>query len=193
MNNTCLQSMINLIISGGNPVICKELANHENVSISANYYSNIKNFIEVFSFSRFKKNNPDYSISSLPSFFAKPDMPELVNNGHCASEKAKQEDYSDCMTAISLGGGLLDCDSCKYYVLPKNKTRVGLKSVVNAVDERAKDLFESFSFLIYAIERVRKGLGYHESIQSTLLRFQASALQYGNSLINKYWVENYYE
>ena len=184
-------SMINLIISGGNPVICKELANHEDIAISANYYSNIRSFVEVLSFSRFKQNNPDYSVSNLPSIFAKKDMPELINGGRCASEKLQLGDYSDCMTAISLSGNLLDCDSCKYYVLPRNKPRIGVKPVINAVDEREKDLKKSFNFLVYAIESVRKGLGYHESIQSALLRIKASALQYGNSFSRKYGVGNY--
>ena len=184
-------SMINLIISGGNPVICKELANHEDINISANYYSNIKNFIEVLSLARFHQNNPNYSVSNLPSIFTKTDMPLLVNGGHCASEKVLSGDYFDCMTAISLSGDLLHCDSCKYFVLSKNKARIDLKTVIKAAEEREKDTRESYGFLIYAIELVRKGFGYQDTIDSALLRIQASAYQYGNAYFRKCEAEKY--
>ena len=174
-------SMINLIVSGGNPLICKELAGHEDINISANYYSNIKNFVEVLSFSRYRSNPPNYSVASFPSVFITPDMPVLLNGGRCRSAKVKSGDYSDCISTISLDGKMLHCKSCKFYVPSKNRPLTDLKSVLTDVDEREKDMHKSFNLMMYALERVRKGLGNQESLQSELLRYQASALQYGNA------------
>lgn len=39
-------AMINLILSGGSPAICRELAGHESIDISSNYYANLSSIIE---------------------------------------------------------------------------------------------------------------------------------------------------
>ena len=39
-------AMINLMLSGGSPVICRELAGHEDIDISSNYYSNLSTIVE---------------------------------------------------------------------------------------------------------------------------------------------------
>ncbi len=182
-------AMINLIISGGNPVMCKELAGHRDISISANYYANIKNFVEVLSFSRCRKDAPNYEISTLPYLLSKEDMPLLEDGGRCASEKVKSIDYRDCLTTISLDGKMLHCESCCYYVRPRNAPKISLQNIIFAEQERESDLHTSFDFLLKSVETVRKGLGYQDTIQSALLRCQSSALQYSNVLYQKYKLE----
>ncbi len=39
-------AMIGLILSGGSPLICKELAGHTDINVSSHYYSNISTYIE---------------------------------------------------------------------------------------------------------------------------------------------------
>ena len=51
-------AMISLIISGGSPVICKELAGHEDVNISSHYYSNISKLVECATYEMIKSRVP---------------------------------------------------------------------------------------------------------------------------------------
>lgn len=182
-------AMINLIISGGNPVICKELAGHSDINISSHYYANIKSFVHAISFERLKKQSvispPVNQQKLLINTYQK-----LADGGSCSSPKAKYGDYSDCLSGIGADGQLLNCKYCSYYISPNKRTRINLSSMLSDSDDLEVPLQNSFDFLLYSIEQVRKGLGYQSDIQSSLLRLQAQANQYSNAIIQKYELED---
>jgi len=178
-------AMINLIVSGGNPVICKELAGHSDINISSHYYANIKSFVQAISFERLKKQ----SVISPPVNQQKLRIntyQKLADGGYCSSPKAEYGDYSDCLSGIGADGQLLNCKYCSYYISPNKRTRINLSSLISNSDDLDVPLQNSFNFLLYSIEQVRKGLGHQSDIQSSLLILQAQANQYSNAIIQKY-------
>jgi len=50
-------AMMNLIISGGSPVICMELAGHEDIDISSNYYANLSTLVECATYEMYRKTS----------------------------------------------------------------------------------------------------------------------------------------
>jgi len=168
-------SMVSLIVSGGNPVICKELAGHDSIEMSSKYYSNIKNFLDVLSFDRYRP--PDFQVTSNPAELGLSGL-TAVNEGHCESPNVKNKDYQDCISAVDNNGHMMACRSCRYF-LPRGH---GVKLATSA----EKDLKQSFVLLRYAINHVRSGMGFQESIDSALSKFQANALQYTNAITKRY-------
>ena len=167
-------AMISLIASGGNPVICKELAGHESMEISAHYYSNIKNFLDVLSFERYKMGPQIESGIGLQTL----DMSNLTETlkGYCISSEIKAGNFSDCVSAVSFDGKILDCESCKHHVPSKTSNK------------EEKELRAAYDLLKYSVEQVRRGIGLEESISSSLLKFQAAAAKYENNEIMKRYI-----
>lgn len=179
-------SMINLIASGGNPVICKELAGHTDINISSNYYSNLQTFIEAMSFERYFDSA--FAVVPVASTEISTNMPALNDGGHCSSSLVAKGEYSDCMSAINPEGHLLSCRYCKYYIAPVHgKYNVDIKSLIRSETKTEERLLKSsFDNLMHTIELVRKGLGCENDIQSVLLKLQASANQYSYAIFRIY-------
>jgi hypothetical protein len=167
-------AMISLIASGGNPVICKELAGHESIEMSAHYYSNIKNFLDVLSFERYRMG-PQYEFGSRLQVSEISNLTKITK-GYCTSSKVKASNFSDCISAVSFDGNMLDCESCKHYVPERTSNK------------SEKDLRQTYDLLKYSVDQVRKGIGHEESISSSLLKFQAAASKYENNEIMKRYI-----
>jgi len=173
-------AMINLIISGGSPVICKELAGHEDVNISSHYYSNISKFIECATYEMYQKSKIGVSASiqnhRLPGIGAT----VTVNGGRCDSAAYVSGSISDCIRSIGVNGELGNCVSCPYFI--DGKTGKYLLLCDSKIAAQKKQVDEDSKYLIRMLEAVRKGRGYNEDIQSALLRLQHSSSCYSHSL-----------
>ena len=109
-------AMINLMLSGGSPVICRELAGHESIDVSSNYYSNLSMVVESFVYEHYH----GWSSNSIlhGSLFFPTSLPVQkirVNQGWCAAVEVAQGDISKCLTSYSKDGHLGNCIDCQYY------------------------------------------------------------------------------
>lgn len=173
-------AMISLILSGGSPVICRELAGHEDIEISSGYYSNISTVVESavyetckgYSEKSFWNGNLQYSV----------DLPKArfwVCDGWCDELKVQEGDIGECIKSYSETVGLGDCRNCQHYYPDSPVITAELtKEYKKAVDEDGQ-------YLMQMIELVRKGLGYTEDIYQALLRIQNSSWKYGKLLWDK--------
>lgn len=177
-------AMTNLIISGGSPVICRELAGHANIDISAHYYANISNLVECVTLEQYRKSRGATAdvvgVSTYP-ISRPPDM-RRMENGWCGSRVMQGGDISDCLKVLGSDGHIGDCRYCEHYQ-PDNQ---GIR--LEFYDEKAgkKQVDADSQYLIRMIELVRKGLGHEEDIGSALLRLQHSSNHYGKCLWEKY-------
>ena len=180
-------SMINLIISGGSPVICRELAGHADINISSGYYSNISTFVECIATERFRRamggkaklSGKNYYPISLPASFRR------VSAGNCDALSVKNGDISECIKAISSDGRIGDCESCKHYWPDTPGVRAQFRDV-----GANKELVDTDSHhLIRMIELVRRGLGCQEDIGAAILRLQHSCHRLSDCLAEKYFNE----
>ncbi|GHV10521.1 hypothetical protein FACS1894219_00090 [Clostridia bacterium] len=178
-------AMVNLIITGGSPVICRELAGHADIDISSHYYSNISNLVECITLERLRKLKGDGDATATGKqkySLAKPNKSQRVTDGYCNSETFRNHDISECLKAIGPDGQIGDCKFCANF-LPDNQgiqfeftNEASAKAAVDA-DSR---------YLMQMVEIVRKGLGYSEDIGSALLRLQYSSNHYSNIIQEKY-------
>jgi hypothetical protein len=170
-------AMVNLIISGGSPIICRELAVHADINISSHYYSNISNLVECATLERLRKHKggsePDISGQKKYSL-SKPVGSHRIGNGYCISTTFQHSDISECLKAVGNDGHIGNCTVCRYYIPDEQ----GLHFTVRD-DSAAREAVDADShYLMQTIEVVRKGLGYQEDIGSALLRLQHSSFRY---------------
>ena len=180
-------AMANLILSGGSPVICRELAGHSDIGISSHYYSNISNLVECLTVDRFRKSkNAEAMINGSAKYpTSRPQDARRVGEGLCVSIPFKGGQIDDCLKVVDSNGRIGDCRRCEHYIPDSPGAMFELNN-----DEAAKEQVNADSrYLIRMIELVRKGLGYTEDIMGALLRLQHSSDYYGKCLWKKYSTE----
>ncbi len=182
-------AMMNLIISGGSPVICMELAGHEDIDISSNYYANLSTLVECATYEMYRKTrkgnkvtlkgSTDYSIVPI-------DELTKIEGGWCSSIHRKRLEVDDCVFAVSEDGEIGACNSCRHY-------RPELQGV-------QLDFYDSGSgkqkvnanswFLLHMVEAVRKGIGCEDDIKRAILKLQHSCNHYTECLLELYRKDN---
>ena len=177
-------AMMNLIISGGSPSICKELAGHADINISSHYYSNFSTLIEsaVFEEHRHmdKRTQTEYAKSLLQAKNLTQSI--SVNGGWCMSQEMRNNSVKDCLKSVGKRGEVGECRNCQYYSLDAAGTHI---DVLDCEKSRAEVREDSW-FLMNMIEMVRKGLGCEGDIQSAVTRLQHSCAKYRKSLEYQY-------
>lgn len=175
-------AMISLILSGGSPVICRELAGHENIDISSGYYSNISTVVESAVYEACKGYTEASFLASNVKYPARIPVERFrVEDGWCEVIKVLDGDVSECLKSYSENTGFGDCRNCLHFYSENPVVTASLlKKYKDVVDEDGQ-------YLMQMIELVRKGLGYEEDIQQALLRIQNSAWRYGKLVRDKEW------
>lgn len=159
-------AMVSLAISGGNPSICKALAGHDSIEISAHYYDNLTSFLDVLGYERYREQKTDlgkaYGVAISQCF--------PVRNGFCQNENVCNGDYSPCASAVNCDGIPGSCEVCKWFFPSKqqemNKERI------------ASELQITCTLLRQAVEQIREGIGCSDTISSILDRLAAQSEQY---------------
>jgi hypothetical protein len=181
-------AMTNLILSGGSPVICRELAGHANIEISSRYYANISNLVICATLERHRKTKGDEALIHGTTKYPLAMRTDTVNveGGQCASKLLKSGSIDDCLKVMGSSGQIGDCRRCMHY-LPKNP---GIMFGFHD-DEVSKEQVDADSrYLIRMIELVRKGIGNTEDISAAMLRLQHSGDHYSKCLWKKYTSED---
>jgi len=180
-------AMISLIVSGGSPVICKELAGHEDINISAHYYSNISRFIECATYEMYRRSKGgivkmrEHRPLNVTAGTVK------IPGGYCDSPAYRNGNIDDCIRYMGSGGELGYCPECPHFIDGGR----GMYIVFADPAERKKQVDEDSRGLMKVLETVRKGVGCDEDIQSALLRLQHSSAWYSRCLKNEWEVNDY--
>jgi hypothetical protein len=177
-------AMISLIISGGSPVICRELAGHADINISSGYYANISTFVECIAVERFRRamegaaklNGENYYPVTSPASFRR------VSGGNCSAPSVGRGDVGECIKAISNDGRIGDCESCRHYWPDMPGVRARFRDA--GINKKLVD--KDSQHLIRMIELVRRGMGCHEDIGAAILRLQHSCHRLSDCLAEKY-------
>ena len=174
-------AMINLMLSGGSPVICRELAGHESIDVSSNYYANLSTIVESVVYERYHGWTDGSMLQGSLRFpTVLPKQKIRVDQGWCDVVEVARGDVSECLKCYGANGRIGNCLNCPHFYPDSPGLRIEIeKNCKKAVDEDGK-------FLMQMIELVRKGLGYEEDIGSALLRLQGSAYRYGSVLAKKH-------
>jgi hypothetical protein len=177
-------AMISLIISGGSPTICKELAGHADIAVSSHYYSNISTLVERVTFARLKKSKGGGTEFAGETQYplARPAGMSRLTDGWCDSEALKVGEVSECVKIVDGYGRLGECPACGHFWPDVQGMR--LRFFDESDGKQCVNL--DSAFLMRMVESVRKGIGCEEDITSAMLRLQHSCSHYGDCLTMKY-------
>ena len=175
-------AMMNLIISGGSPSMCMELAGHEDINISSHYYANMSNLVECATYELYRKKEKsdearifppkEYPLEPASSFVK-------VNGGWCRSPLVKKRDTADCLKALGEEGEIGFCLNCRFF-RPDGQ---GITSGFYNVDKGKRQVDRDSWFLMHMIEAVRRGIGCQEDIGKALLRLRYSCGHYQECIL----------
>lgn len=170
-------AMISLILSGGSPVVCRELAGHESFDISSNYYANLSTVVESIVYEKHRERRGEISLEgTLKLRIPGNGKMTAVDGGFCDYPGIEDGDISECMKSFRRDGRFGDCRYCLHFYPEKDGLRVTMREDFrNKVDEDGV-------FLMEMIEQVRRGNGAQEDIMSALLRLQNSSAVYSKVL-----------
>ena len=172
-------AMTNLMLSGGSPTICRELAGHANIDISSHYYSNVSNLVKCATIERYRKmKGTEANIDGTLRYPVTKTSSQSVTGGRCTSPAYQEGHIDDCLMIINDNGHLGDCCSCRYF-LPDNP---GATLKFYDTDSARQRINADSRYLIRMIELVRKGLGHTEDIGFALLKLQRSSEHYSMCL-----------
>lgn len=177
-------AMANLIITGGSPVICKELAGHSDIDISSHYYSNISNLVECITLQKFRMSKGKRAeIIGQPKYtLTLPETKHRVVDGWCDVLSVENGDVSECLKVMDENGHIGNCNCCIHYWPDIQGMR--LHFFDEHIGKEHVDM--DCQFLMQMIELTRKGLGCPEDIGKALLRLQRSSNHYSKCLWEKY-------
>ena len=165
-------AMIGLIISGGSPVICRELAGHETVDIASHYYTNTSRIVRSASYFFTRDRGKACSLVSAP-FRLPPEGARLhpVPGGMCGAPQVLSGDISECMKNIPEGGSPGDCAGCpRYYPDRDHLHRVSSRS--------AEEVPSDTPFLFSLLDRLRKEQGMDCTFREALDRELGSSARH---------------
>lgn len=169
-------ALINIIAEGGTPALAMMLAGHENMEMSAHYYSNIMHLIECRTYKQYRKvlkGNVSYNISPQISL---PDTVKsyviLEDGGKCHSKAYAVGDISDCIKSVGKNGEIGYCPQCRYYS-KKNSERF-----FDDGGKYKRNIEDDCKFLKEIIKQVRLGITDKEDIIQALNRLQSSSVTY---------------
>ena len=183
--------MINLIISGGSPVICRELAGHSDINISSHYYTNISDIVKSATYERYRKSKMDednphggdaviVGEQKYPIYI--PKYKHRISDGFCASDSFRRKDISECIKAVGGDGYIGDCNVCPHYFPDRQGIRFEFMNT-----ETSKAIVDAdCRHLMQMVETVRRGIGGTEDINAILLKLQHSSYHYSKCLWEGY-------
>lgn len=173
-------AMASLILSGGSPEICRELAGHEDINVSSNYYSNIPSLIESAVYDRSRNAGCGAMLLGMPARIP-PKGGKLVETagGWCDYPAAWEGEIGECMKNYKRRGMLGACEDCIHYYPGDGLLRLKIREC------RKQDVSDDAAFLVRMIDAVRKGLGHEEDIDAAMARLSASGQAYAAWLWNE--------
>lgn len=157
-------------------MIAMMLAGHNNIEMSAHYYSNITTLIECKTYKQYRKvlkGNVTYNIS--PKVTLPLDVKDFVlldDKGKCYSSNFLSGDYSDCKRVSGPDGEIGYCPNCIYYRRDRNSD---FFKGDNIYKRRIED---DCKYLAEITKQVRTQKGSQEDILQVMLKLQNSSFAY---------------
>jgi hypothetical protein len=179
-------ALINMIAEGATPTVAMMLADHDNPSVSAHYYSNISTLIECKTYRQYSKllhGKQSYSISKPLNIPNVSEFTIIDKSGRCYSAKVSAGDFSDCSKVAGPSGEIGFCQNCHYY-RPEGRLFTDSKDLhTNSIKTECENLGR-------IVKQVRSMKGNREDIVQALMRLQNAEYSYQQYLFETMKEEN---
>ena len=166
-------AMANLYFQDISADICRQLANHSQISTSFGYYTNVSNTIQCSSVMRVQRriNQERIEVETMKTSCVDRCVQKrhVTDSSHCLSplQPLVTEDIRDCVKENHLH----ECMGCRYYAPSEEELR-------SALEERKKKLDDASKQLVEFIAETRTDGGKNIDTDKLLLETQTSAIRF---------------
>lgn len=166
-------AMANLYFQDISADICRQLANHSQISTSFGYYTNVSNTIQCAAIMRVQRriNQQRSEVGAIKKSFADRQMQKLhaIPSARCLSplQPLVTGDIGDCVKENHLH----ECLGCRYYSPSEDELRI-------ALEERKKKLDDASKQLVEFIAKTRIDGGKNFDTDKLFLETQTSAIRF---------------
>lgn len=146
-------AMISLILQGSSPTVCRDLAGHRNVDISAHYYNNISKLVDSVTYELVRKKKETQQVEAhIPQVRPLYGMQYAeIAGGRCYSRAfSKDGSVDDCIANWEDGGEMGDCKNCRYFRSTDRSFQL-----LDLKQENKETLDEQFQYIQKMIQWVR--------------------------------------
>lgn len=167
----------NAIFNGTGPVLAQMLAGHDNMEITAHYFSNVNKVVRCMAYNEYLKvttANTSYQISTLNPFTVA--NMKKVEDGCCCSRNYAEGNYDDCLEARGPDFEVGYCKNCQYY-----RTAGQKKNNTSKMEEK---ISEDVNLLLEVIKRYKNGENDAE-INRAHMRFKNDVSKYIDFLVGE--------
>lgn len=154
----------NAIFNGTGPVIAQMLAGHDNMEITAHYFSNIKKVVRCMAYNEYLKiisADNNYKLSTVNPFTIA--NMQKVEGGCCCSKNYAEGNYDDCLEARGPDFEVGYCRNCQYF-----RTAGQAKSDTSRFEEK---IDEDVNLLLEVVKRYKNSSDVSE-INRASMRFK---------------------
>ena len=148
-------AMANLYYQDTGADICRQLADHTNINVSAGYYTNVSNTVLASSIMYLqRKLNRDYKTLEKIKNAYSASHNDSSSFSLCTSSKRPMEsgDISDCI----IENQIKDCLGCRFFYPSQNELDEALKKRKEKLDSASRAVLECMALKSPDEERLRK-------------------------------------
>ena len=173
-------ALINIIAEGSSPLVASILAGHDDLNMTAHYYSNITQYIECKTYRLFQRFSQKGELSYSLNETQVPQVKDFVifEDGRCYSPKTISGSFEDCEKAAGPSGEIGYCRSCRHHKPESMLSAQPAEIYKNRIKNECKNLEE-------IVRRVREHNGENETIIQVLMRLRAQEYSYQQFLEEK--------
>lgn len=131
-------AMINMVLNDINPILVKELVDHEDINTTFHYFGNISELVKCMSYIKYKDicdNKPRVidggrlSVSSARIFNQlEATISVEVDNGYCTSKYFAKGELNHCITVDC------ECENCDFFIKEKPLSKQQIKQKLDILE-----------------------------------------------------------
>ncbi len=108
-------AMIGIIISGGDPSVCRSLAGHESITQSSWYYSNLDAITNSMAFQGLQAQDAMEVVKSPYRLIPAEAICHEVPGGRCDAPQVEEGDIRPCLEGLTTNMRLGECAGCPHF------------------------------------------------------------------------------
>ena len=166
-------AMISLVLTGDTPSVCKALANHESVRMSAGYFANMGTLNDCQVLRTICEKLSPAVLEPPRTRNGQIGQANLrLPRGVCTYYTVDSFDVRECVRYWDLTLGLGRCEACPHYYPDSNEVLLQIKR------DTQWQLQLSLELLMESLEQLRKGKGYETTVDVLLKQVKTNAVLY---------------
>lgn len=180
-------AMINMVLNDINPILVKELVDHENINTTFHYFGNIDELVTCISYLKYKDicSKKDSTTSILGKEKVSISINKIFNQ--LEETKSVQVDHGRCISKYFISGKLNDCivvdgecENCDLFIKEKSLSKKERKERLKILESRVQEEAKLIEYLLTSYKNTSR---VNRELVRNKLKLQNSIVLYSEELV----------